>query len=332
MMVQEQLEYKLNWERIFGKKTHRGMIFYIPSEAVATIVQYDPDFKISALIPPATRPIGVDYKGYLMSRTHESPFLILSHLKYNRNSDLYSYYEKPSLEMEMSLKHFPWCHCQICTQIIVQLKTFNLYYLYAVSTQTDKEIMAQPYRLNNVYGDAKCCFKKGSGNHLNPKNLKQAHVRFWMDHFSDEFMLSPLVHKCDTRSHIFSYRHMDCLDINAPCFCNCCLSACGCPCACYLGEIFANFIANYKPSPEKWENYTRVICGNQFVSFSKKIEAVFISSDPELIQTVPTNFLKQSPQFPEQFLIGFANQQENQWEIDLLDQKLTLNASQVVVA
>lgn len=327
--MSQLLEYPLNWERIFGKKTSRGSIFYLPSETAAVIVQYDPDFKISTLIPPALRQIQINYKGKILSRQHQTPFLILSHLKYNRNVDLYSYFAQVTPEIDQAVKHYPWCCCGSC-KALEAIKYVNMYYLYGVSTQAENEIFAQPYRINNVYGDAKCCFKKNGSNSQTPKNLKQAHTKFWMDYFSDEFILEPIVHTCRSREHLYSYRHLECVADQIPCACKCCQSICICPCNCQLAEYFADSLANYVPSGQ-WENYTRVICGNQFVSSSRRSDAVFISSDPELLKILPAKYLKQAPQFSEQFIVGFADQKENQWEIDLIDQKFSLNTSQVSI-
>lgn len=326
-------DYQLGWERIFGSQTSRGSIHYLPSEAGAAIVQYDPDFRISCLIPPTQRRIQVDFKGRRVTRDHDTPFLILSHLSYLRGMvEPECVFRQVTDEILATVKHFPWCYCSFCARADYRaLRTVNPFYLFAVDTSTEQEILAQPYRINNVYFDGKCCFRKGNNIYAEPRTLKQAHVRFWMDYFSDEFLpdngKKPITHSCRNKSHLFN-NHYDSLDFT--CKCSCCLETCECECFCRPQDVFADFIAAYKPI-EKWENHTQILCGNQFLSYPKKVDAIFTSADEKLLKSIPQQYIRKSPKFDTQFIIGFANLIDNKWDIDLIGLQFTLNSRQVVV-
>jgi len=342
MITQEaKLQYQLGWERIFGKQTPRGAIYYLPTETAATIIQYDPDFRISVLIPPAKRKLQIDYRSRRLLRDHQTPFLLLSHLTYLRSlCDPGLIYPKVTEEIYQTIKHFPWCYCDYCARVDYRsLRTVNSFYLWAVNTSTENAILAQPYRINNVYPDAKCCFKKTNDIWSEPRNLKQAHARFWMDYFSDEFQpfhgLGYYAHQCLNKEHSFPPRHYNSendlsLGVVPGCLCACCNKKCQCGCCCPPQDIFADWIANYIPNAI-YENYTRVVCGDQFISHSKPTEAIFVSTDQELLKSIPETFHKKSAKHQTTFLLGLANLVEGQWEIDLIGLNFTLNPRQVMV-
>jgi len=335
--------YALSWERVFGEKSRRGLISYLPSEAGAVIVQYHPDFRISALIAPATRHIEIEYLEQTFQKVHRSPSLILSQVL-----SLNSHYEPTAIvnaatvdlaEYEEIKNHFPWCYCQLCCQPYMKTHDYgrlrSQFYLFAVNDQdSQQEIMAQPYRLNNVYDDGKCCFgRRNSRASIPPDNLKQAHSRFWMDRFSPEFLPENwLSHRCNLRKHLCMVAqglatHGDSHELDQ---CYCCNNICRCTCECRSPESFANRVANYVPD-KRYENYTAIICGETFVSFPQAADAVFISSDPGLIESVPKKWVCKSPKFAESFIIGLAVLKDTLWEIRLGDVVFQLRTEQMVV-
>lgn len=331
-------DYALTWERVFGEKSRRGVVHYLPSEAGAVIVQYDPDFRISALIPPATRPIEVEYQETIFQKTHKSPSLILSHLVgINSNYEPNALFNDPTTYDGLE-KHLPWCYCAPCSHPLVKHtvygRTRNQFYLFAVDAEnSQQEIMAQPYRLNNVYDDGRCCFMRKFSKATAPSNLKQAHNRFWMDRFSPEFLAEDwLLHRCEFKIH-------DCPGHNRNGYhltyeqemrCACCIGVCRCSCECRSPESFAERVANYAPN-KKYENYTAIVCGQAFISFPQSADAVFISTDAGLLESLPKEAVFKAPRFKDPFIIGLASLKDKLWEISIGDTQFHLRQDQIVV-
>ncbi len=383
--INKAIQYRINWERIFKGGKIRGSYYPVPSETGITVVQYAPDFKISCLFPPKKRKFTVEYRSdryekstaRFFDRKITTPTLMMSHLI--RRTEKFEYdlpYLLPDPDCPIakkSINHHPACYCQYCKlRAFRKHRIVNQYYLFAVDDEKSDSIWAQPYRLNNVYEDGRCCFKKESSGLAHPENLRQAHVQFWLDRFDNDFTVGVIPHKCTKRYH--RYRHCgrqrwnhicwneghhdshtchevdiedtedeefdgcfccegtcscesececcqgrcDCASIalEKECACECCLNVCGCSCTCYLGDAFADKLANYIPD-KAWLNYTKYIFGKQYLSTSKKTHGVFFSADPELLQDIPKQFHKKHDKYNHPFIIGFVKECKRGINIDL---------------
>lgn len=275
-MTATQLQYSLNWNRIFGERTPQGNIFLLPSEACGVIVQYEPDFRISCLIPPTQRQVIVVWGENDTPKTINSPGLVLSHLiRKNTNSDAISQISGANVRaIEMGCvcrhcdrqrplveasQHSPMCSCELCArQDFRQSFLTQLYHLFAVDPDNESDIIAQPYRLTNVYEDGKMCFRKDGSDLYYPQNLRQAHSSFWMHKFDNDFNLA-IPHECDSKIHYYrmcrkkrhqihvchsephAHEHTCTIDEfgnrTGSGGCNCCLGSCYCSdkCLCCMG-------------------------------------------------------------------------------------------------
>jgi len=318
----------------------KGKLYYLPTEAAATIIQYDPDFRITVLIPPTERTIQISVNSETFSRSIKTPTLLLSHLCYpaeNFIRRLISIF--PHEQLLMSASHTPWCECTFCNSNSVNYyRQVQQYYLFALDPDFSTQILAQPYRMNNVYEDGRCCFTKIP--HKSPQTLKQAHAKFWSDYFSAEFMPPDQrgwhIHPCDTRRHGSEYTTEKVREVHgrvlAKCTCHCCADRCNCPCECNMSEKYADFLANYTPKPSKFEDYTQLICGINFLSFPKSADAIFTSANPEFLASIPKHLHYESPKYQNPFTVGLATQHNDGWLIELDGHKTELPATEVVLA
>lgn len=396
-----KLQYSLNWNRIFGDRKPQGNVFLLPGEACGVIVQYEPDFRISCLIPPKSRQVVVDWGGIETTKTVNSPALILSHLiRKNTNRDQIAQItgaNVAALEMGCvcrqceeaapllrAAQHDPMCACELCArQQFRQGYLTQLYHLFAVDPEREDEVFAQPYRLTNVYEDGKMCFRKENSDLYYPQNARQAHSSFWMNKFDNDFNI-PIPHQCNTKVHRFRtcrkirYQKHECHEnphvhnhtceeledgsrintgscdccqgtcycsdecpccrgtcdcaIRYPteCSCLCCLDQCNCQCSCNLAELFAEFVENYKPNPEKWENYTAFICGSRFFAANERYTGVFVSQDEELMSIVPSEHWRSSSRYNKQFLLGVTKRlRTGAWQVNLGGLQFSLSPEQI---
>lgn len=400
--LMDQVQYRLNWERIFGSQAVRGQVFLLPSEASRVIVQYDPDFRITCLIPTKERDIVIDYPDRTgrrqdLRRKIKSPWLLLSQVTYTSKMPdtaqiMYAQAADPTCPCDRCrevckqtmeiLNHGLFCGCSYCCETSVRaLRVKVVYHLFAVDTERNDDIIAQPYRLANIYEDGKICFKKNNGTIYSPQNMRQAHGTFWTHKFDNDFnwtvqhtcdqkihgfrsclLRLPKRHRCDTVAH---HRHAcfgDDFDMDndrcvccydgctcaktcpccgtgtcncsenwaKTCSCSCCQNVCRCPCGCDLGQDFANMLANYQPNPEKWENYTKFICGERFISSPKNVTGVFVSQNPELLSEIPSKLLCRGRSLGAgPAIVGFATLNQDGWEVDLGDLTFSLNKNQI---
>jgi hypothetical protein len=393
--------YKLGWERIFGKKFPRGNLYLLPSEAASVIVQYSPDFRISCLIPPKQRQIAVDWQGSQTNWKINSPYLLLSQLVYiNTTYDKYYLANDLGVSIECdcpdctkankkldTVNHPPVCECEICKKI-QNRRLKKIYYLYAVDEKETQKLVAQPYRLANVYEDGKICFRKRGGAIRLPQNLREAHSTFWTHRFDNDFNWK-IPHDCTKRYHEFrrcvknrkkrhkcpkmgSFHHRDhkcqkkgfdydkdtcecCMNIcecwkKCPCCaggcrcavswhfrcnCNCCQNICNCPCKCDLTKPLAKMLEKYIPS-KAWEDHTSLICGEGFVSTSKKFMGVFISCNSYLLNDIPKqywlNYTYKANKSEQNraLIVGFARLTSNNlWKIQVGDFEFSLSQKQI---
>jgi len=210
--------YRLGWDRIYGKKGPRGAVYLLPSEANGVIVQYDPVFRISCLIPPKTRKVVTDWGGNEYHTNVDCPFLILSQLFCTKRN----FCQSPECLAELlglalhcqcdecqaafaTITHPPVCHCKICRiPSVFKHRVRTSFYIYSVNTAEKDDIVAQPYRISgNVYEDALICFKKNGRSTIRwPKTLREAHATFWMHRFDNDFNWK-IPHSCDKKIHTF---------------------------------------------------------------------------------------------------------------------------------
>jgi len=116
------------------------------------------------------------------------------------------------------------------------------------------------------------------------------------------------------------------------CACPCCRDLCVCQCNCDIKDIFADYIANYQPDPEKWENYTSFICGNKCFAVSKRYTGVFISQDKDLMSVIPQEYWRKSQRYDANVLIGVTNRLiSGAWKIDLGGLEFTLAPEQIQI-
>jgi len=396
--------YRLGWDRIYGEKGPRGCLYLLPSEASGVIVQYAPDFRISCLVPAKNRPVVTDWKGHEDRATVKCPFLLLSQLIYLKREfctnpgyiaeylDISSYCLCDDCQnMLGAATHPPACYCEVCRiDQLQQQRLVNSFYMFAINTEEENEIVAQPYRLSgNIYEDGRVCFRKTSTRSRIriPKNLREAHATFWMSRFDNDFNWpiphtcakkmhswrncgkrkkrvhkcrrgrnhNHLAHTCEIKPHrLCSCCHKTCFCFElcscclkkckcestwpTDCICPCCRNICACACSCDLTRDFAKMVGNYQPPPEKWENYTSLVCGEKFFASTKKASAVFISYDQKFMNNIPRKFwhagnkqLNKLVQSDMPFVVGIANQEKQAWNIDLGEFQFSLNKNQIAL-
>lgn len=118
------------------------------------------------------------------------------------------------------------------------------------------------------------------------------------------------------------------------CPCSCCKSICSCQCACDLSIAFADYVAGYEPKPDKWENFTYYICGEEFYSSSKAATAAFIGFKRDLeSHSIPETYYRTTPKFEGDALVvgsAFLNETTGVWTIEFdKDFKLEFPFSQL---
>lgn len=104
------------------------------------------------------------------------------------------------------------------------------------------------------------------------------------------------------------------------CDCICCDGSCECVCACDMDDAHAAYIENYteKVRKSQWLNAVNVYCGSGFLATPNKYNAVFISSNPQFLATVPQNLWRKDCN-NRAVVIGFANLdvKTQQWTITI---------------
>lgn len=318
----------------------KGKLYYLPTEAAAIIIQYNPDFRFTVLIPPAERDIQISVNLETFSRLIKTPALLLSHLCYPTENFVHRLDRIfPRERLQESASHIPWCECEFCNDTHIKIhRSIQQYYLFALDPNFATQILAQPYRMNNVYEDGRCCFTRLPLKA--PQTLKQAQAKFWSDYFSAEFMPPDQrgwhIHKCETRRHGGEYNNETVRElharITAKCGCPCCAERCNCPCECNMSEKYADFLANYTPKPSKYEDYTQLICGINYLSFPKSADAIFTSANPEFLTSIPERLHYESSKYRTPFTVGLATQQTDNWLIDFNGHQIELPATELVLA
>ena len=96
-----------------------------------------------------------------------------------------------------------------------------------------------------------------------------------------------------------------------------------------MTDPLAKMVRDYVPKEEKWEIYTKLICGKGFLGTSKKVSGVFVSFNNEFLKGIPDKYKLKHFKSGQTFVIGFANLQEDKsWEVYLQDFKLVLGPRQ----
>ena len=103
--------------------------------------------------------------------------------------------------------------------------------------------------------------------------------------------------------------------------CECCDGNCSCRCQCNLEKGFVEFLKGYNPSDLKapWKNGNALICGDKFVSSLEHADAVFISSNPEILDALESR-KHHTLSTGEPFIIGFATRNLTGWDIKIEDE------------
>lgn len=126
-------------------------LLLIPSESIATTLQYKPGWVVSTLIPPTKRTIVLSANGTRATQKAQVKTPLLLWLQqYALNK------AKPGFEPTM--------------------------YLYAAK-QENKELWLAPYLIGNVHGDGRICWGARSNT---PYNLRAAHSTFFTTPFSTD--------------------------------------------------------------------------------------------------------------------------------------------------
>jgi len=107
--------------------------------------------------------------------------------------------------------------------------------------------------------------------------------------------------------------------------CECCNGECSCRCKCNLEKGFIDFLKGYDPAALKapWKSGNALICGDKFVTSLEHADAVFVSSNPEIMEAVDKNkhhFLSTG----EPFIIGFATRSLSGWDVKIDEEVLSI--------
>lgn len=109
------------------------------------------------------------------------------------------------------------------------------------------------------------------------------------------------------------------------CNCECCRRVCGCSCDCDYNDEFADFIQTaFSTVPGKFHSLIHVdVTGSNWISVAQKIDGIFISSEPKLLQKVNPNFHRIL--IDSKVVIGLGRIiADNEWEITLENNKVLL--------
>jgi hypothetical protein len=121
--------------------------------------------------------------------------------------------------------------------------------------------------------------------------------------------------------------------------CRCCRGDCGCGCACDLPAEFLVHLNDHHGVDDEWDmdgqkvawvNMKKPVFGEKYVASPKHEEAVFISSDPEVLRQVPENQWRESLD-GDNMVIGFASRTPDGWLINIGGQEINLSEKAVNV-
>jgi hypothetical protein len=117
--------------------------------------------------------------------------------------------------------------------------------------------------------------------------------------------------------------------------CLCCLQQCQHRCACKLEERFQEHLKTYTPEKDMtnaWADETRIVLGDRYIATPKHADAVFVTTETEVMEKVPKNLWRTWDHDEEQFLVaGFATRTPDGWEIKIEDFEMFLEPEKVVI-
>lgn len=188
-----------------GKTKELGCVIMLPSHSRAVIVQYQPEFRISCLLPPKKQTCYFVHrsKRNLKSREISVPPLLLSAVYFGVTHRITKRNSSGEITDIFRNHHFVWCLCNKC---LIQRFSYVQYFLFAL--KKDKDILGTPYRLGNVFPEGKICFSLDRESPP-PNSLRQANNIFWSNYFNTDFvdthLLRGLHGHCQQKDHSFEY-------------------------------------------------------------------------------------------------------------------------------
>jgi hypothetical protein len=298
------------------KSTKLGWIYLMPSKASKVIVKYSPRWMISCVLPKTERKISVK--------------------SYNRNTDVVDAKEFDIETPELIISHSltkPW---------IDKSKMQTYFSLFTIDSERSDGVFTTPYRLANTYPSGVICFGgvvSVNGMIKAPANLRQANNYYWASYFNEDNCPYVKLHResCNNFNHEY-YEHYeieDCCECHSymddpddfdsttdcscePCECECCRQICGCGCGCDLQDEFHSWITNYagRVKTKEFIKKTAYFCGKKYFAYPEPAQAVFVSNNPELLETIPKTSWRRDCQ-DTNVVIGVATKQDTAWDINL---------------
>lgn len=224
---------------ISGKKVSgesiKGYLYMLPGASKGFIIQNRPDFRITAVLVPAEREITTNYNRGVHRRQLKTPHLLLSQL-FLKNASTSSYLSlnatqdyipncscdnckrvtlakktsKKSSSSEEFINHHPACGCFYCK--LDRVDNHRQFFIFAWDNNIQDKILAQPYRISNVYQDGRICFRKDAERRIQiPLTLREANSTFWSTAFDPDFVQARagIPHICAQRTHAYpTHRHL----------------------------------------------------------------------------------------------------------------------------
>lgn len=99
------------------------------------------------------------------------------------------------------------------------------------------------------------------------------------------------------------------------CECSCCRNTCACPCKCSKKQRLLQQFTSYNEDIfnfGRWENATKLVCGDKYWASPKGAEGVLISRNRALLNVIPRKFWRSSKIFGP-MVIALANRNSRGW-------------------
>lgn len=353
--------YRQGWSHAFGK--YQGTLYLVPSEAEATIFQYQPSLRISCILPATIRHLQISYnKDHRVSILPiETPRILISQIVIEKNT--FCGDTNPCLCSSCHKNPHPgFCRCDYCSS---KQQSASVFYLFH-GRLGNASLLYAPLEFANVYPEGRICF----GRQNIPTNLRYANSNFWGSTFNNDFKRAEIAHRfcpnktvhsyyghwtarkrhaypcyrkvihtcdrCDCRKLLPSPLHLydcdytvqgcscpcscDCCSGTCGCFCSCgcCRGHCGCSCICDKNADFAAFLNKRIKLFSGYHDGTQDFLGTGFVSTLKSVDAIFVSSQPEMLAKVDVKFHRNVGSKKSLAVLGFGRLvPDNEWEITL---------------
>lgn len=201
------------------KEEFFGYLYLLPAETKGLVIQTAPDFRITAGLPPTSKDVTTVWSGNFRNKKHTTANLLISHLfrKKSRKSALKdiddldkncSCYDCQLEKENSSANHHIACGCFYCK--VERTEDSRDFYLFGVDTTRQDKLIAQPYRISNIYNDGRICFRKKEDYKVRiPLSLREASATFWGTAFDPDFIQAQgsVPHQCLHRQHVFPREH-----------------------------------------------------------------------------------------------------------------------------